>query len=81
MRRKPNLPPGAEYLGNGPESTLFLWRGHTYRFVQGSRGGTILHAHPCVRGLVAEAGRRRRGKRDAARRAQLIRFANSPAVS
>lgn len=63
MIRKPNLPPGAEYLSNGPVSTVFLWHGRTYRFAQGSRGGTILRAHPCVRGLVAEAAKRRRIKR------------------
>ncbi len=61
--RKPNLPPGAEYLSNGPESTLFMWHNLAYRFAQGHRGGTIYRAHSCVVGLVAEAAKRRRSRR------------------
>lgn len=60
---KPNLPPGAEYLSNGPVSTVFLWHGKTYRFAQGQRGGIILRARPCVAGLVYDAAMRRRARR------------------
>lgn len=67
MASKLNLPPGAELLGNGPQSTVFWWRGQTYRFAQGRRGGTILRAHGfngCF-GLVARAFWQRRRRRHA----------------
>jgi len=63
--KKPNLPQGADYyLSNGPNSTVFLWRGLTYRFAQGRRGGTIYRAHPCVAGIIYRAAMRRRTRRE-----------------
>lgn len=56
MRRKPRLPPGATYVGNGPVSTLFEWHDKMYRFAQGRRGGTIHRAYPiCGKSIIFRA--------------------------